>query len=210
MKDSWENFSKTINHIQPHRVVVDFGATTVTGIHVLIVEKLREYFGLEKRPVRVTEPYQMLGEIDEELIREMGVDVIGISGEKNMFGVVNDGWKVHRTLWGQEVFLPQEFNYTFNENGDILMFPEGDVSVSPSAMMPKTGFFFDALERQEPVDDSKLRIEDNMEEFGLLTDHDLEYWKNAIASLKDNKKPASPIGSQAPNHRFGRRAVGLG
>lgn len=189
MKESRENFSKTINHIQPDRVVVDFGATTVTGIHVFIVEKLREYFGLEKRPVRVTEPYQMLGEIDEELIREMGVDVIGISGEKNMFGVVNDGWKVHRTFWGQEVLLPGGFNYTFNENGDMLIYPEGDVSVPPSAMMPKTGFFFDALERQEPVDDSKLRIEDNMEEFGLLTDHDLEYWKNAIASLKDNEKP---------------------
>ena len=50
------------------KVVVDFGSTAVTGIHVLIVEKLREYYGLEKRPVKVIEPYQMLGEIDEELM----------------------------------------------------------------------------------------------------------------------------------------------
>jgi hypothetical protein len=48
MNSSKENFIKTINHRQPDKVVVDFGSTAVTGIHVLIVEKLREYFGLEK------------------------------------------------------------------------------------------------------------------------------------------------------------------
>ena len=57
-------FLKTINHQQPDKVVVDFGSTAVTGIHVLVVEKLREYYGLEKKPVKVIEPYQMLGEID--------------------------------------------------------------------------------------------------------------------------------------------------
>src|SRR4030042_245712 len=125
---SRENFIKTINHDQPSKVVVDFGSTSVTGIHVLIVEKLREYFGLERRPVKVIEPYQMLGEIDTELVNAMNIDVTGIYGEKNMFGVPNRDWKIHRTLWGQEVMFPGEFNYTFNDNGDILMYPEGDTS----------------------------------------------------------------------------------
>ncbi len=123
---SKENFIKTINHRQPDNVVVDFGSTTVTGIHVLIVEKLREYYGLERKPVKVIEPYQMLGEIDQELIREMDIDVIGLFGEKNMFGISNINWKVHKTHWGQEVLFPGEFNYTYNNNGDILMYPEGD------------------------------------------------------------------------------------
>jgi len=77
---SKENFLRTINHHQPDKVVVDFGSTAVTGIHVLIVEKLREYYGLEKRPVKVIEPYQMLGEVDDELIKEMGIDVVGLYG----------------------------------------------------------------------------------------------------------------------------------
>jgi hypothetical protein len=58
---SRQNFIKAINHRQPDNIVVDFGATTVTGIHVFIVEKLREHFGLERRPVKVVGPYQMLG-----------------------------------------------------------------------------------------------------------------------------------------------------
>src|SRR5665647_501565 len=84
---SRQNFIKTINHQQPDKVVVDFGSTSVTGIHVLIVEKLRQYFGLEKRPVKVIEPYQMLGEIDSDLLRAMDIDVIGLFSAKNMFGV---------------------------------------------------------------------------------------------------------------------------
>ena len=188
LSSSKQNFLKTINHKQPDKVVVDFGSTGVTGIHVIIVEKLREYFGLEKRPVKVVEPYQMLGEIDSELIEAMDIDVIGLFSAKNMFGVPNENWKVHKTLWGQEVLFPGSFNYTFNSNGDILMYPEGDTSVPPSGMMPKTGYFFDALDRQLPIDDSKLKVEDNLEEFGPVTKQDLAYWKDQVASLGSNTR----------------------
>jgi hypothetical protein len=195
---SRQNFVKTINHQQPDRVVIDFGSTAVTGIHVFIVDKLRDYYGLEKKPVRVTEPYQMLGEIDDELIREMGIDVIGLTGEKNMFGVPGRDWKPAKTFWGQEVMLPGDFNYTFNNNGDIMMYPEGDTSVRPSAMMPKSGFFFDAIDRQEPIDDSKLRLEDNLEEFSPISDHDLDYWKQqADGAANSGKAVVASLGGTA-------------
>ena len=185
---SKQNFLKTINHQQPDKVVVDFGSTAVTGIHVLIVEKLREYYGLEKRPVKVIEPYQMLGEIDSDLLREMSIDVIGLYGPKNMFGVPNENWKVHKTLWGQEVMFPGEFNYTYTANGDILMYPEGDTSEPPSGMMPKSGYFFDALDRQEPIDDSTLKAEDNLEEFSYITESELGYWKRQAQHARDSSK----------------------
>ena len=185
---SKHNFRETINHRQPEKVVVDFGSTSVTGIHVLIVEKLREYYGLEKRPVRVFEPYQMLGEIDDELIREMGIDVLGIFGENNMFGIRNTGWKVHKTPWGQEVMFPGEFNYSFSAGGDILIHPGGDTSVPPCAVMPRSGYFFDALNRQGPIDESALRVEDNLEEFTEISDHDLQYWKKQAESVSNAGK----------------------
>src|SRR5512140_1171316 len=185
---SQQNFQKTINHEQPDKVVVDFGSTGVTGIHVLIVEKLRDYYGLEKKPVKVVEPYQMLGEMDQDLIKAMDIDVIGLFSAKNMFGVPNEKWKVRKTLWGQEVLFPGSFNYTYNSNGDILMYPEGDTSVPPSGMMPKSGYFFDAIDRQQPVDDSKLKVEDNLEEFGHVTQPELEYWKKTVAAIKNSNK----------------------
>jgi hypothetical protein len=185
---SKQNFTKTINHQQPEKVVIDFGATAVTGIHVLIVEKLREYYGLEKKPVKVIEPYQMLGEIETDLINAMSIDVIGLFSAKNMFGVANENWKVHKTLWGQEVMFPGNFNYTYNSNGDILMYPEGDTSQPPSGMMPRSGYFFDALDRQQPIDDSTLKVEDNLEEFGPVTEQDLAYWRNQVNSVENDSK----------------------
>ncbi len=195
---SKQNFLKTINHKQPDRVVVDFGSTAVTGIHVLIVEKLREYYGLEKRPVKVIEPYQMLGEIDTELVKAMDIDTVGLFGKKNMFGIPNEDWKVHKTLWGQEVLFPGKFNYDYNDNGDILIYAEGDTSYPPTAMMPKSGYFFDALNRQKPIDDSTLKVEDNLEEFGFVTENDLLYWKKqAEEADSENKAVVASLGGTA-------------
>jgi len=185
---SRENFRKTINHEQPDKLVVDFGSAPVTGIHAVVIEKLREYYGLEKKPVKIIEPYQMLGELDADLIREMNIDVIGLGGEKNMFGIPNRNWKLHKTFWGQEVLFPGESNFTYNNNGDMLIHPEGDTSVAPSAIMPKSGYFFDAIERQGPIEDSNLKVEDNLEEFGRVTDHDLEFWKEQIRTIEGSDK----------------------
>ena len=209
LSTSKQCFVQTINHSQPGRVVVDFGATTVTGIHVLIVEKLREYYGLEKKPVKVIEPYQMLGEIEEDLISKMDIDVIGLFGEKNMFGIRNTGWKVHKTHWGQEVLFPSDFNYTFNDKGDILMYPEGDISAGPSSVMPKSGYFFDALERQGPINEEEL-VEDNLEEFGFVSDHDLNYWKELIESTDtDSRAVVASLGGTALGDIALVPAVGL-
>jgi hypothetical protein len=55
-------------------------------------------------------------------------------------------------------------------------------------MMPKTGYFFDALDRQQPIDDSTLTLEDNLEEFSKLTSADLDYWKKIATSVKNRDK----------------------
>lgn len=195
---SKQNLIKTINHQQPDRIVVDFGSTAVTGIHVLIVEKLRAYYGLEKKPVKVIEPYQMLGEIEPDLLKAMDIDVVGLYGPKNMFGVANENWKVHKTLWGQEVLFPGEFNYTYTANGDILMYPEGDTAEPPSGMMPKSGYFFDALNRQEPFEDETLSVEDNLEEFSPVSQNELDYWKeSALSAGKGSKGVVASFGGTA-------------
>ena len=188
MNSSRENFIQTINHEQPGKVVVDFGSTAVTGIHVLIIEKLREHYGLERKPVRVIEPYQMLGEVDDDLVEALGVDVLGISPRSNMFGHPQENWKAYQAHWGQEVLVPGTFNTTFGENGDTLMYPEGDTSVSPSARMPVKGYFFDAIIRQGTIDDATLDPEDNLEEFSLFTPEDLEYWKQVAVKTEGRDK----------------------
>jgi hypothetical protein len=184
-----EEFLKTLNHRQPQRVVVDLGSTAVTGIHVQVVERLRDYYGLGKRPVRVIEPFQMLGEVDEELQLALGVDVAGVFGRNNMFGIYNHApYKLFKTFWGQEVLVPTGFNTTYDTNGDLLIHPEGDVAVAPSGRMPKAGYFFDAIIRQEPINDETLNIEDNLEEFGLISEEDLNFWAHATQEARASGK----------------------
>ena len=60
--NSRERLQATLNHRQPDRVCVDFGATFVTGLHVSIVHRLRQrMLGDPNYRVKVIEPYQMLG-----------------------------------------------------------------------------------------------------------------------------------------------------
>ncbi len=176
--NSREQFLKTVNHKQPDRVVIDLGATPVTGIHVQTISKLRRHFGLQRKPIRVIEPFQMLGEVGWELIDSIGIDVIGAWGKNNMFGFHNHApYKEWKTPWGQRVMVPLDFNVTKDENGDLLMYPKGDTSVPPCAKMPKASYFFDAIIRQEPIVEEELNVEDNLEEFGLISNEDLEHWR---------------------------------
>jgi hypothetical protein len=191
---------ETLAHKSSDRIPLDFGGTAVTGVHVRIVEFLRDHFGLEKKPVKLTEPYQMLGEIDDELLEAMKVDVEGLYGKNNMFGFPNSDWKEFRTNWGQTLLVPGKFNTTLDKDEGILIYPEGDTSVRPTAKMPAKGFFFDALNRQGQIDDANLNPEDNLEEFSILCDEDLVHWKNEIEKLE--KKGRAVIAS------FGGTALG--
>jgi hypothetical protein len=107
--NSRERVLAALNHTQPDGVPVDFGGTAVTGIHVSSVAALRDYYGLEKRPVKVHEPYQMLGWLDEDLKQAMGIDVEGLFPWDTLFGFVNRNWKPWRLYSGLEVLAPEDF-----------------------------------------------------------------------------------------------------
>jgi len=173
---SKERVLASLNHRQPDAVPVDFGSTAVTGIHVNAIAGLREHYGLEKRPVKVYEPYQMLGLIDEDLKTIIGIDVEGIPAPETLFGFRNENWKPFRLDSGIEVLVSEHFRTTREANGDTLIYPKGDTSAPPSGRMPKDGFFFDTIVRQEPIDETRLDPADNIEEFGPVSERDLEYF----------------------------------
>lgn len=181
--NSRERVLTSLDHSEPDRIPMDFGATPVTGIHVSCVAALRERLGLDRHPVKVTEPYQMLGEIEEDLAAALGLDVAGVPPRKTMFGFPNENWKPWRMYDGLEVLVPGDFNVTLDENGDTLIYPEGDTSAPPSGRMPKDGYFFDAIVRQEPLAE-KWRVEDNLEEFKPIEDVDLAYFADATANAR--------------------------
>jgi len=186
--NSRQSLKASLKHKDPGKIVVDFGSTAVTGMHVLAVENLRKYYALPLKPIKIVDPYQMLGEIETDLAEIIGIDVIGVLSRNNMFGVENKGYREFKTFWGQVVLIPEKLVTSVDKNGDLLVYPEGDISAAPCAKMPRSGYFFDSIIRQHPIDESRLNPEDNLEEFKLMGPEDIEHWKKTIDQIKESDK----------------------
>ena len=179
-------------------IPIEFGGTAVTGIHASCVAALRDYYGLEKRLVRVHEPYQMLGWLDEDLKQAMGISVEGLFPPSTLFGIRNENWKTWRTDQGLEVLVPGAFNVTRDVNGDTLIYPQGDTSVPPSARMPRDGYFFDSIVRQPPILEDRLNPEDNTEEFEPVSQADLDaFAENARTAAASGRAVIAGFGGTA-------------
>jgi len=182
---SRERVELSFNHKEPDRIPLDLGGGPQTGMHVSSVYKLRQALNLDdpKTPVKVIEPYQMLGEIKNDLIEALGIDFVPLWGRGTMFGYPLDDWKEWTAFDGTPVLVPGKFNTKPNEDGSIYQYAEGDESVAPSSVMPKGGFYFDAIVRQNHFDENNLNIEDNLEEFGPMSDKDLNYFSSEAEQL---------------------------
>jgi hypothetical protein len=164
-----------LSHRQPDALPIDFGGSFVTGIHVSCVAALRRHFGLGRDPVRVIDPGQMLGEVGDDLKQIIGISTEGIVRRMTRFGFPLSDWRPWRMYDGLEVLVPGGFEVTVDDNGDTLLFPQSDRTAPPSARMPKDGYFFDSIIRQEPIDEDHLNPADNLEEFQPISDEDLNH-----------------------------------
>lgn len=191
-----ERVLRAINHEPADRVAVDLGGTPCSGAHVSVIANLRRALGLDEagEPVKVVEPYQMLGEMSGDLRAALGIDVVNLPGVKTMFGFANTDWKAWRTFDGTDCLVAGDFNTEAAPNGDILMYPEGDKSVPASGRMPKGGYYFDSIIRQKPIDDAMLDPADNLEEFSLIGEEDLEYYEETASELYENTDLAVAAG----------------
>ena len=183
-----ERVQTVLSHREADKIALDFASTPVTGIHVKTVAALRRRYGFDEKPVKVTEPFQMLGEVDPELLRKWDVDTVGVGGRTDMFGHRQEDFVETRMPWGQTVLLPKSFHMK-TVNGNMYVFPQGDPSCAPTAVMPEGGYFFDAIERTPATEpDADLKVQDNLEEFNVMSDNDLLYWKEALTNARATER----------------------
>jgi len=183
--NSRERVNAALAHREGDRIPLDLGGCGQTGMHATTVYALRQALKLDPpgTPVKVIEPYQMLGEIAPDLQDRLGVDVVGLGTLQTLFGFENEGWKPW-TFWdGTPLLVPAKFNTEPDENGDLLMYVDGDRSAPPSAKMPRGGFYFDSLIRQEPIDEARLNPEDNASDYGPISERNLAHLRAASERL---------------------------
>lgn len=203
---SRERVLRALSHKRADRVPVDLGGTHCSGAHVSVIAGLRKALQLSMaEPVKVIDCYQMLGEVALDLAEALQLDITMVPSRRNLFGFENADWKPWRTFDGTDVLVPGAFNTRQESNGDILQFPAGDKTALPSGRMPKGGYYFDTIIRQQPIDDSKLNPEDNLEEFTRLGDDDLKYYQKHADNLFGNANLAIVAGF--PGTAFGDIAL---
>jgi hypothetical protein len=181
---SRERVRKAINHEPPDRVPLDLGSTSVTGIHASTYAQLKEVLGVEMGVVRVVDPFQMLAEVEEPVRKRLGIDTYGVQLPSTIFGFKNENWKPWKLFDGTEVMVPGGFEWIVDHKGDILLYPKGDRKARPSGRMARDGYYFDAIVRQEKIDNERLDPKRWVDQsFSLYRDEDMQFLENTTRSI---------------------------
>ena len=189
---SRQRIETTTAHREADRLAVDFGGGFQTGVHVSLIYQLRQKLGLDKpgTPVKVVEPYQMLGEVSDDLAVALGTDTVALYGTGTMFGFPAKAYKEWQLRDGTPVLVPGGFNTTYEPDGELLQYPGDDRTCGACAKMPEGGDFFDAIIRQQPIDDDTLKVSDNTEEFASVPDEEVKLYRERASQLYDGTERA--------------------
>ena len=118
--NSRERILSAINHIQPDKVPIDLGSSTVTGISAIAYNNLKRHLKIESR-TRVFDVVQQLANVDMEVLDLLGVDALDInrvSTEGNDWYDVelSDGSKAQYPSWFRPVKI-RRWLMVFNRYG---------------------------------------------------------------------------------------------
>ena len=172
-----EKLKLAVNHMEGP-VLLDIGGMPTTGIHCKVVEGLREYYGFEKKPIKILEPVQMLAYVEDDLKEAMGIQTTPLWNAGTMFGFKQtEKFKEWKTPWGQDVLVAEDFVTSTDKNGNTYIYAGGDTSYPPAGCMPKNGVYFDSINRVSEFDEDEYDVKDNFEEFGPISKEDLDWLK---------------------------------
>ena len=155
-------------------------------MHVDSVYLLGQALGLDPpgTPVRVAEPFQMLGEIAPDLREALGVDVVGVGPPANFSASRRATGSLGRPSAARRsscpVSSPPNPTRATSSCTRRATPPCRPAHACPSAASTST-----RSSRQEPIDDEHLDPADNAEEFTLLTPDDLAHIKRDAERAAD-------------------------
>jgi hypothetical protein len=175
-----ERVNMTMSHRQADKMAVDFGGTCCSTMHVSCVEALRNYYKLEYHPVTVWEVYTMIGKVENDLMDKLGGLVFPALPLGTAFGFPRVPLKQWTTLQGQDILVPEKFMTKPDGKGGYYVYPQGDLNSPASGHMPSGSYYFDAIIRQQPFEEDDLDPNDQIEEYGLLTEKDISFIRDQV------------------------------
>ena len=146
--NSRERARLALNHQEADRPAIDLGSTVATGTSAWTYRVLKAALGLPTEPVRVHELFQMLAEVEPDVLDAVGSDFGMLPKEAWFLGVHYGVWKPY-TFWDGQVFhVPTNFDPVVRPDGTLEhRFKQG----GPINMrLPVGGWFFDYIPEVRP------------------------------------------------------------
>jgi uroporphyrinogen-III decarboxylase len=184
--NSRERVIKAINHQEPDRVPVDLGGSIVSSIMAGALVRLRRRLGMDDT-VRVYDCFQMLGEVDPDLIDRLGVDLLPVEPEAINFNHLrNRNFKPWRLFDGTPVLISGDFQVETNERGDWVLHEDGDPAKPVLGRMPKGGYYFDDIKVSQVNPDFKPPEMDELRRsnWRRLKESELRYFQEKAHRLR--------------------------
>ncbi|HVV71035.1 MAG TPA: uroporphyrinogen decarboxylase family protein, partial [Verrucomicrobiae bacterium] len=128
-----------LNHQEPERVPIDLSGHRSSGIAAMAYNRLREYLGLPKRPIRVYDPIQQLAIVDEDVLQRFQVDTIELG---RAFALEDKYWTDWVLPDGTPCFMPV-WAKPEKENGDWVLRSKPGRRVI--ARMPQGVWYFEQV-----------------------------------------------------------------
>ena len=83
--------------------------------------------------------------------------------------------------------VPEKFTTTPDNKGNIYLYPQGDTTVRPRAKIPEGGYYFDALIRQESLNEKHLCPKEWVnQQYSVFSEKTLKYLEKMAETLYRN------------------------
>ena len=192
---SRERVLAALDHREPDRVPIDLGSNLTSGIMAHALDKLRRHLGLAVRPVRVHEVFQMLGEVELDVVERLGADILPVEPLVQFFGLRREGWKPWRLWDGTEVLVPGQFAVDVDAEGGLLLHTGGDRAKPVEGRMPRAGFYFDMPSLTESRPDWRPPSLEEARRQNVLGAEELEFMQARAEHLRATTDKALMLGA---------------
>lgn len=154
---SRERVRLALNHQEPDRVPVDFGASRITGIGAIAYRNLLQHLGL-KEEIKVYDIKQQLAEPSLEVLERLGADGVQVHRLGPTSGLPFleiDRWKPGHLTDGSPCLVPQAYEETRRADGAIELRRNGELC----AWRAPESFYFDVC--HAPLADAQTAADIN-------------------------------------------------
>jgi hypothetical protein len=192
---SRERVRAALSGREPDRVPLDLGSNIMSGIMAHPLDRLRRHLGLEPRPVKVFEVFQMLGEVEMDVVERLGADILPVEPLVQFFGLRREGWKPWELWDGTRVLVPGQFRVEVDGEGGWLLHARGDPAAPVEGRMPRGGFYFDMPALTESRPDWQPPAPEQVRRENLLPAAELEFMQARAEHLSRTTDKALMLGA---------------